>query len=160
MVGNNTEVTIKGVPKFAELHVHRIDINTTAEKLSSRLKPSFPEVECESITSKHPELYTSYKVKIFEDNFEKAMTPEVWPSGACISRLFTSRKLKHDNLRFKPNIFLLNVCSLNNDSINLLEIEISSYSDLKFLCLTETHLTEETVFLKKYTGLLISQLLL
>ncbi|XP_023310911.1 uncharacterized protein LOC111691792 [Anoplophora glabripennis] len=59
IIGNNVNVTIKGVPKLAALHAYRID--TTVEELESMLKMHFPEVKCDSISARHPELYSSYK---------------------------------------------------------------------------------------------------
>lgn len=59
---------------------------TSIESLTLLLKGNFPEVVCEAITPKHPDVYTSFKVKILETNFRKAMNPELWPLGACIGR--------------------------------------------------------------------------
>lgn len=92
IVGNNTEVIVKGVPKYATLHVYRVDLKTTTVEFKNLLTPYFPEVICESISPKHPDLYQSYKVTIYEDNFKKAMDPKIWPAGACVSRFFRIRK--------------------------------------------------------------------
>ena len=91
IVGNNKESTIKGVRKLAYLHVCRVDLGTSAMDLQDSLKFDFPEVQCESIQPKYPNLYLSFKVTIFEENFKKAMNPNVWPDGACISRFFQKR---------------------------------------------------------------------
>ncbi|CAG9818861.1 unnamed protein product [Phaedon cochleariae] len=93
ITGNNTtNSSVKGVPKLASLHVYRIDKNSTAESLKLLLKDHFPEVVCESITPKYPDLYTSYKVRILESNFRRAMDPAIWPYGACVSRFLEMRK--------------------------------------------------------------------
>lgn len=92
IIGNNKDSAIKGVRKLVHLHVSRIDLNTSIIDLKNLLKNSFPEVSCESITPKYPNIYSSFKVTIFEDNFRKAMDPKVWPDGACISRFFQKRK--------------------------------------------------------------------
>lgn len=93
VVGNNTaSISVKGVPRTVDLHVYRVDPQTTVEELTDFLKPNFPEVVCESLQPKYPDLYTSYKVTIFDENFKKAMDPQFWPKGACIQRFLVMRK--------------------------------------------------------------------
>nr|CAI5849485.1 unnamed protein product [Callosobruchus analis] len=94
VIGNRDDTNIKGVPKYTYLHVYRIDKATTVELLLTKLLANhFPEVICESITPKHPEMYSSFRIGIYDRNFRKAMDPEIWPSGACVSRfLFLKRK--------------------------------------------------------------------
>ncbi|KAJ8948139.1 hypothetical protein NQ317_000182 [Molorchus minor] len=93
IVGNNKDSSsVKGVPKLVSLHVYRINKNTTTDELTTLLKDNFQEVVCEQINSKHPEIYSSFKVSILEDNFAKAMNPNVWPYGACVSRFFRPKK--------------------------------------------------------------------
>lgn len=92
IIGKNKEISVKGVPKMAVLHVYRVDLNTTTADLSALLKDTFPEVTCEYLTPKHPDLYVSFKVSIYEENFRNAMNPDVWPAGACVSRFFQFRK--------------------------------------------------------------------
>lgn len=92
VIGNNKDSVVKGVPKLVNLHVSRVDLGTSTTDLNELLKNSFPEVSCESLTPKYPNIYSSFKVTIFEDNFRKAMDPKLWPDGACISRFFQKRK--------------------------------------------------------------------
>lgn len=93
VTGNSNSLgDIKGVPKLIALHVYRINPNTTASNLETHLKKQFPEVICESLNSKHPELYASFKIKVSEENFEKAMNPTIWPYGACIQRFLEIKK--------------------------------------------------------------------
>lgn len=67
IVGNNkNNKLIQGVPKQVALYVYRTDKNTTIEPLTNHLKGNFPEVLVEAITSKHPEIYSSFKVTILE----------------------------------------------------------------------------------------------
>lgn len=91
VVGNNDDTSIKGVPKHVSLHVTRVDPTTKAAELTNLLKPHFPEISCESITPKHPTVYGSFKVTIYEQNFRMAMNPSVWPKGAYVSRFFQKR---------------------------------------------------------------------
>lgn len=93
IIGKSTSnSTIKGVPKYAILHVYRLDRNTTTTIMGDALRQHFPEVEVEELTPKHPELYTSFKVKIYESHFKTAMNPDIWPLGACVSRFLEMRK--------------------------------------------------------------------
>lgn len=85
---------IKTVPKFIDIHVYRLHPNTKSEDLCKYLKSSFPEVICDTISSKHPDQYTSFKVSVYQSNFKKAMQPEVWPAGACINKFFYQRQKK------------------------------------------------------------------
>ncbi|CAG9813564.1 unnamed protein product [Phaedon cochleariae] len=91
IIGKNEE-SLKGVPKNITLHVCRLNPQTTTEDLTNLLIRNFPEVKCEALNSRFPTLYSSYKVTLFETNFKKAMNPEVWPFGACISRFFVKRR--------------------------------------------------------------------
>lgn len=88
VVGNNKEnsnVMIKGVPRFMDLHVYRINPETTVSTMEQMLKANFPEVRCEQLDSGRPDLYSSFKVKIHDHHFKKAMDPTVWPEHACVS---------------------------------------------------------------------------
>ncbi|CAG9825631.1 unnamed protein product [Phaedon cochleariae] len=93
IIGKNTENNlVKGVPKFTTLHVSRINKDTTSEALTELLHKHFPEATCEAMNSRYPDSYSSFKVKIRNDNFNKAMDPEVWPYGTCISRFLERRR--------------------------------------------------------------------
>lgn len=93
-VGNasQSETKVKGVPKLIDLHVYRIHPDTTAEDLADMLRPHFEEVVIEAMESKNPDVYSSFKVTIFQDNFEKAMDATSWPKNSCIRRFLNIRK--------------------------------------------------------------------
>lgn len=93
LVGSNKDSgVVKGVPSYVYLHVYRVDPLTTIDDLTNMLKASFPEVKCEALTSRHPDLYASFKVAVYSSNFRAAMDASLWPYGACISRFFFPRK--------------------------------------------------------------------
>nr|CAH7758009.1 unnamed protein product [Callosobruchus chinensis] len=92
VVGNGEDSDIKGVPSYTQLHVYRLNKDTTMQSLTEFLKVTFPEVICEAMASKYPDLYSSFKVQIYSKNFKKAMDPKVWPSGACVNRFLELRK--------------------------------------------------------------------
>lgn len=86
--------SIKGVPKLIPLHVYRLLPNTKPDHVVNFLKNRFPEVKCEQLKSRHPEEYSSFKVDIYEDNFEAALDASIWPTNACVKRF----------LHFRPNL--------------------------------------------------------
>lgn len=95
VVGTGTEGiagTVKGVPKFTDLHVYRVDPKTDVATMEGLLKPHFPEVMCESMASRYPDLYASFKVRIYQENFRKAMDPSLWPKNACVNNFLYLRK--------------------------------------------------------------------
>nr|CAI5868327.1 unnamed protein product [Callosobruchus analis] len=92
IVGNREDSDVKGVPSYTQLHVYRLSRDTTMQSLTDFLKLTFPEVICEAMSSKHPDLYSSFKVQIYNKNFKKAMDPKVWPSGACVNRFLEIKK--------------------------------------------------------------------
>ncbi|KAJ8951548.1 hypothetical protein NQ318_020421 [Aromia moschata] len=104
IVGNNSTIevngrAIKGVPKTTALHVYRVDPTMNANDLKDLLKIHFPEVTCEAITSKHPELYSSFKVNILEENYNKAMEASKWPTGAYVQRFLQLRRREDIQIR-------------------------------------------------------------
>lgn len=70
------------------LHVARIAPDVQPTDLEQFLRDSFPEVVCESLQSKHPQIYSSFKVKIVATHYEKAMNPALWPINAQVRRFF------------------------------------------------------------------------
>lgn len=93
IVGNNEGIKVNGkevvgVPSFTPLHVYRIDPTLTADELTDLVKVNFPEVKIDKLNSKYPDLYSSFKVNIHTKNFEHAMDPSKWPTGAYVQRFF------------------------------------------------------------------------
>ncbi|CAG9813477.1 unnamed protein product [Phaedon cochleariae] len=97
VVGDNSSIKVngkelKGIPKMACLHVYRVDPTMTAEELKQSLTPHFSEVKIETLTSKHPDIYASFKVSIHESHFDAAMDPTKWPKGAYVQRFLNFRR--------------------------------------------------------------------
>ena len=88
-IGNNK---IEGVPKIISLHVYRLPPSTKSEDVLNFLKPKFPEAKCEPLSSRNPDLYSSFKVDIFINNFDLAMDPNIWPSNVCVRRFLHLRQ--------------------------------------------------------------------
>ncbi|PSN51714.1 hypothetical protein C0J52_12305 [Blattella germanica] len=58
---------------------------TTLNDILEFLKPSFPEITGDQLTSRHPEQYASFRIDVYEDNVQKAMDPGLWPNNTRAS---------------------------------------------------------------------------
>lgn len=97
VVGRNsqdgTNIKVQTIPKTVDLHVTRLAPGTKPEVLKSALINTFPEIICEPHQSKHPDVYTSMKVTISQENYSKAWRRDAWPNGALVSRFFVKREV-------------------------------------------------------------------
>lgn len=91
-VKKGTNLLLKTAPRKAYLYVSQLDPSTKPEDVMDFLSGEFPEVTCEVLQSRHPELYASFKVSLDRDNLEKAMNAETWPCGSIIRRFFIRRR--------------------------------------------------------------------
>ena len=96
VVGNvnnidTSSIKLQGVPRTVSMHVFRLTPETNEEQLLDYLKPMFPEITCERLNSRHPELYASFKVNIYEDNVNSFMDANIWPKNACVRRFLQIR---------------------------------------------------------------------
>lgn len=97
VVGKNTTSTgiqIQTVPKYTHLHVTRLSPTTTADELQRLLSTNFPGVQCEAHSSRYPEIYSSMKVTIRQDDLRNAWKSEIWPSGAIVSRFLMKKRVQ------------------------------------------------------------------
>ena len=97
VVGNNNKsdtgiVKLKGVAKTVSLHVYRLSPSTTVDQVEQFLKADFPEVKCEKLNSRQPDVYSSFKVDVYEDNLEAVMNPNIWPNNTYIRRFLYPRQ--------------------------------------------------------------------
>nr|CAI5820101.1 unnamed protein product [Callosobruchus analis] len=93
LVGNGPDdCVVKGVEKRVALHVSRIHPSTALTDMESMVKAKFPEATVESIQSKHPDIYSSFKVTLLHSNFKSALDVSIWPKNTCINRFLQSRK--------------------------------------------------------------------
>lgn len=94
VVGDNAALNnIQTVPKLVSLHVTRLQPGTTPDALAICLKDRFPGMTCEQHNSKHPDLYTSLKVNIRQEQLKDAWKRDAWPPGALVSRFFAKRRI-------------------------------------------------------------------
>lgn len=93
-----TNSMLKAIPRKRKLFISRIDPDTTVGEIETFLGEEFPEVKCEKITSKHPELYSSFCIEVNDDSAERVLQPEKWPVGTYVNRFFR-RKTAEDSQR-------------------------------------------------------------
>lgn len=91
---SSQDSTLKEPVKLAFLHVYKLHPETTVSELTDFLKPVFPEVQVEQLTSRYPKYYASFKVTISENKLSAALTPTLWPKGVCINRFFHRKVAK------------------------------------------------------------------
>ncbi|KAK5643021.1 hypothetical protein RI129_009188 [Pyrocoelia pectoralis] len=83
----NGESSLKGVIKKIHFHVSRLHPNTNANDVKTHLaNHSISDAAVEQVDSKHPQLYTSFKVSVLPEFKENILTPTNWPLGICINR--------------------------------------------------------------------------
>lgn len=70
----------------------------TIEGIKNSLQTNFPAVETEKLNSLHPNLYSSFKVIIYEKYFEKAWNPDVRSVGAWINHFFHFKMKTNHNI--------------------------------------------------------------
>lgn len=98
VVGNRKydDALYQPAPSVVSFHVSRFKPEATEEMVKALFRDTFPEIQCEKITSKYPNSYSSFKVSIFESNRKQFLDPEIWPAGIIVSRFFSRRrKLSH-----------------------------------------------------------------
>lgn len=80
--------SLKAVPQVGYIHVYRLDPGTSEQAVSEYLKQFIPDCKCEILNSKHPEVYSSFKITVPLNDVEKVMNPNVWPVGTRVNRYF------------------------------------------------------------------------
>lgn len=88
----NNNLGLKAVARRTYLHVYRLAPDTTENDVIEYLKGEFPEVTCVKLNSKHPTLYSSFKVSVNSNHAGKIMEPSFWPKDVCVNRFFHYRQ--------------------------------------------------------------------
>lgn len=91
IVGSAKIENVSAVTKKSVLFVSRLSVQTQLDVLQNYVRNYFPEAECSVLKSKFPEHYSSYKIIVDSVNYEAAMDPEKWPTGAFVSKFFQKR---------------------------------------------------------------------
>lgn len=86
---------VEGIEKMKFLHVSNLKPDTKAEDLLSFLNKNFSnKVKCESLKSRFPDSYSSFKVTIPASEYEKALIASNWPNRASVRYFFQRRPTK------------------------------------------------------------------
>lgn len=95
IVGTNTVANEKLVAasKMVSLFVSRLKPSTQLDTLKSYVQKHFSEAECSTLTPKHPEHYSSFRVCIDSSNVNRAMDPTLWPAGTYVAKFFPKRQI-------------------------------------------------------------------
>lgn len=85
--GTATNTELKGVMRYAHLHVYGLDPNTTDNNINNYLAANgIANTKSEKLKAKHPDEYSSYKVSVPFEKLNEAIKPELWPSGVRVNR--------------------------------------------------------------------------
>lgn len=84
-------IALKSVPRSTFLHVSKLDPSTTVDQLTEYLQTHCPEVTCEKLNARFPDIYSSFKVKVEDCNLDKILTPACWPRGVRVNKFFQRR---------------------------------------------------------------------
>lgn len=83
----NDNNTFKGVVRYVDFHVFRCPLDLSTTDIVTYLKSkNIPDIKCETMKSRYPELYTSFKVSVPANLVETFKNPNIWPEYVGIDR--------------------------------------------------------------------------
>lgn len=82
---------LKAADGLCFLHLYKLHIDTTVEDVREYLLPHFPEAEVESLNSRHPESYKSFKIRVKKSNRDAIVNADFWPAGVRVNNFFLQR---------------------------------------------------------------------
>lgn len=98
VIGSNEErANIKSAPRLSEIHVCRLDKDTTCDELLEYLKDKCSIVGCERLNSKQPTVYSSFKISASYDSVRVLLDPATWPRGVAVRKFFQRRFAVEDS---------------------------------------------------------------
>lgn len=81
--------------KFVQMkhyHITNCDPETTQEALTLHLEKIVPVVQVETLKSRNPVQYSSFKISVPTAEAPKILKPEVWPSGVVVNQFFRAHR--------------------------------------------------------------------
>lgn len=98
---NFANLNLKAAEKVSVKHFHvtNMDPETEIDQLRDYLSTFCPDIKVEKLKARYPELYSSFKLSLPEQDVEKIMIPENWPEGVVLNHFFQPRR----NLRKAQN---------------------------------------------------------
>lgn len=85
---NECQAILKSAPKRGYIHVSRLDPSTKADDVYKFSSQICEILQCETITSRHPEIYSSFKLTIPFENMDALLNGNLWPKGVTVRRFF------------------------------------------------------------------------
>lgn len=84
--------SLRAAESYSHWHVYRLHPETKPEDVLAYLQADFPKVQVEKLDSVSPEVYSSFRVSVRENDVQKILNPDLWPSGARVNRFFLPRR--------------------------------------------------------------------
>lgn len=90
IIGSLNSSALVGVPKrrLSHIHVSRLSPSTTVEDLIKFFNNGIPDLSCEKLNSKQPEIYASFKLSFPAEFLTQIMAPSFWPEGIMVNKFF------------------------------------------------------------------------
>ncbi|CAH0553616.1 unnamed protein product [Brassicogethes aeneus] len=126
----SSSCALKVVPKKSFVYVSRLEPNTQCEDIITYLNSKFPEITCESVESKFPQHYASFKITVY-----------LWYLLVSVFSPKTENRTGH--LKESFSIVNLNIQSVKN-KINELELFLNN-KNISCVCLCEHWLTANEI---------------
>lgn len=79
---------LKSAPKISFLHVSRLDPATKPDDVYAFSSQICKILQCEQLTSKYPQTYSSFKLIVPHENLELLLNANVWPKGVIVQKFF------------------------------------------------------------------------
>lgn len=93
VVGNcSADTSVVGLEKTTTLHVSNLNPDTSVDDLLAFLRRKFDSVKCDILTSRHPNLYSSFKVTVAKANQDEIFLASNWPQNAHVRHFFFQRR--------------------------------------------------------------------
>ncbi|KAK9730087.1 hypothetical protein QE152_g15496 [Popillia japonica] len=93
--GTAVSEEVKGITRYAHLHVFGFEPNTTEANITRYLsKKGINKIKIEQLKSRRPEEYASYKISVPLEMLEEAQKPSLWPTGVKMNRFLERIWLK------------------------------------------------------------------
>lgn len=93
ITGTAPSSNLKAITKYNYVYVTRLDKTTSVEDIVGYLKEkNFLNVICDKMSSKKPDVYSSFRVGVPFNEINKLKEPEVWPMGAYVNTFFWKMK--------------------------------------------------------------------
>lgn len=90
IIGSSASNALTSVPKkqLSYIHVSRLSPATSIADLKKFLNNRIPNLVCEKLNSKQPEVYSSFKLSFPSEFQSQLLDPAFWPEGITINKFF------------------------------------------------------------------------